>query len=239
MNLLSIRRLLRASARPGDAAILQRFFKTGPGQYGEGDRFLGVRVPATRLVARQSDGLSEGDVLALLHSRYHEERLLALLAWVRRFERGDAAVRERIFALYLAQTRWVNNWDLVDLSAPNIAGAWLLDRPRAVLGLLAGSVSLWERRVAIVSTLAFIRHGQHADTIRLCERLLRDPHDLIHKACGWMLREVGKRDERALESFLGAHAHAMPRTMLRYAIERLPEPRRRLWMGAGRAAART
>lgn len=231
-SLEAIRQLLRASARPGDATFLQRFFKAGPGQYGEGDRFLGVRVPATRQVASQSDGLSLDEVQALLHSEWHEERLLALLILVRRFEHGDLARRQQIYRLYLRQTQFINNWDLVDLSAPNIVGAWLLDRPRSALDPLARSPNLWERRIAVLATLAFIRRREFADTLRLCERLLDDMHDLMHKACGWMLREVGKRDTRVLEGFLERHATRMPRTMLRYAIEKLLEPQRKAWLAA-------
>ena len=231
-SLETLRQLLRASARQGDAAFLQRFFKTGPGQYGEGDRFLGVRVPATRQVSRQSDGLSLDEVQALLHSPWHEERLLALLILVRRFERGDLARRQKIYRLYLRQTRFINNWDLVDLSAPNIVGAWLLDQPRSALDPLAQSANLWERRISVLATLAFIRQGEFADTLRLCEGLLDEGHDLMHKACGWMLREVGKRDPGALEGFLQRHATRMPRTMLRYAIEKFPEPQRKAWLAA-------
>ena len=232
IRLAHIRRLLRDCANDSDAAILQRFFKTGPGDYGEGDVFLGVRVPATRKVARQADGLSLADVRNLLHSRFHEERLLALLILVRRFESGDGQTRQRIFDLYLRETKFINNWDLVDLSAPNIVGNWLLARPRGLLNELAGSKNLWERRIAVLATFAFIRSGQFEDTLRLCRRLLGDRHDLIHKACGWMLREVGKRDVDVLEKFLQAHAGEMPRTMLRYAIERFPEKKRRAWLVA-------
>jgi 3-methyladenine DNA glycosylase AlkD len=225
-----IRTLLREAARPDHAAVLQRFFKTGPGEYGEGDLFLGLRVPFLRRLARQSDGLRLTDATALLRSRYHEERLLALLILVRRFERGDARLQERVFRLYLRGRRFVNNWDLVDLSAPNILGTWLLPRPRTLLRRLAGSRVLWDRRMAVLATLTFIRHGQFEDTLDLCRRLLRDEEDLLHKACGWMLREIGKRDRRALNEFLERQAGRMPRTMLRYAIERLPERERRAWL---------
>ena len=229
-NLAGVRRLLRAAARPEDAAVVRRFFKTGPGQYGEGDRFLGVRVPALRRVVLQSDGLDWSGLRALLRSGYHEERLLALLLLVRWFERGTPDARERIFRFYLANTRYINNWDLVDLSAPRIAGAWLLDRPRDILDGLAVSPNLWERRIAVLATFAFIQSGQFDDLHRVVEKLLPDRHDLIHKACGWMLREAGKRNRRALVEFLELHAAAMPRTMLRYAIEKLPPPERRRWL---------
>jgi 3-methyladenine DNA glycosylase AlkD len=225
-----IRQLLRTSARPEHAEVLKRFFKTGPGEYGEGDRFLGLRVPAIRGVVRQSDGLALSGVLALLRSKFHEERLLALLILVRRFEHGSPEARERLFSTYMAHREFVNNWDFVDLSAPRILGAWLLDRPRDLLYELAKSANLWERRMAVLATFAFIRQGQLEDTLRLVEGLLSDRHDLIHKGCGWMLREAGDRDKRALTDFLERHAARMPRTMLRYAIEKLPPPERKRWM---------
>jgi 3-methyladenine DNA glycosylase AlkD len=212
---------LRQAARPGDAEFLQRFFKTGPGQYGEGDVFIGVRVPATRTLAKQSDPLSLDEVLALLRSKYHEERLLALIILARRYERGSEAARKVVFEMYLRETKWINNWDLVDVSAPKIVGAWLLDKPREILYELAASKLLWDRRIAVLSTLAFIRKSQFADTVRLCEGMLGDKQDLMHKACGWMLREAGKMDAAVLKQFLDQHAPRMPRTMLRYAIERL------------------
>jgi 3-methyladenine DNA glycosylase AlkD len=201
----------------------QRFFKTGPGEYGEGDQFLGLTVPEIRSLVPQSDDLSEAEVLTLLRSEWHEERLLALLIWVRRFEKAkkDETARERIVDLYLANTKWINNWDLVDSSAPQILGAWLLKRDRAVLRTLAQSKSLWEQRIAMLATQAFIRAGEFTDTVQLCEGFLHHPHDLMHKACGWMLREAGKRDEAVLRAFLDQHAAKMPRTMLRYAIEKL------------------
>ncbi|MDB6072374.1 MAG: alkylation repair protein, partial [Verrucomicrobiaceae bacterium] len=176
----------------------------------------------------RTDGLSEMDVLALLHSEWHEERLLALLALVRRFEKAkkDAVIQERIFALYLANTRWINNWDLVDTSASQIVGGWLLNRDRSVLAKLVVSPSLWERRIAVLATFTFIRAGQFEDTTMLVRQLLTDKHDLMHKACGWMLREMGKRDEGVLTTFLDSHSSLMPRTMLRYAIEKLTTEQR-------------
>lgn len=230
LTLDGLREHFRSFADAEDARFLQRFFKTGPGQYGAGDVFLGIRVPATRRASRLGDVLSLADVRTLLHSRFHEERLLALLILVRRFERGDEALRKRVFDLYLREARFVNNWDLVDLSAPNIVGVWLVDRPRDLLDRLARSPDLWERRIAVLATSAFIRRGQFDDTLRLCGLLLDDSHDLMHKACGWMLREVGKRDRAALEGFLDRHVARMPRTMLRYAIERFPEARRQHWL---------
>jgi 3-methyladenine DNA glycosylase AlkD len=231
-GLRELRRRLRARASAKDARVLQRFFKTGPGEYGEGDLFLGVRVPELRRLARQSDGLARGDALALLKSRHHEERLLALLILVRRFERGSPAEQEWVYEACLRHTRHINNWDLVDLSAPSIVGAWLLRRDRSLLDRLAASPFLWERRIAVLATLAFIRQGQFDDTLRLCASLLEDQEDLIHKACGWMLREAGKRNPAALEGFLRQYVSRMPRTMLRYAIERLPKTRRKAWLKA-------
>lgn len=224
----SLQRKLRDAVQPGRSESLSSFFKTGPGQYGEGDKFLGIRVPDIRVVAKLDDGSS--DVSCLLESPWHEERVLALLVLVGRFERGDLLTKRRIFDFYLSNTRWINNWDLVDLSAYKIAGAWLLDRPRRVLRRLARSGSLWERRIAIVSTYAFIRTGDLHDTFALAESLLCDPEDLMHKACGWMLREAGKKDAAALEAFLERHVRRMPRTMLRYAIEKFPEARRRQFL---------
>ena len=226
--LATLKNELRKRIREGHSETAARFFKTGPGEYGQGDRFLGIRVPEIRAVAKMDDGMA--DIRSLLHSKWHEERLLALLILVRRFERGDESARKSIFDFYLSATRWINNWDLVDLSAYKIVGAWLLERPRIPLWKLAASGNLWERRIAIVSTFAFIRCGDLEETFALSEHLLNSPEDLMHKACGWMLREAGKRDIRALERFLAAHRCSMPRTMLRYAIEKFPEARRKEYL---------
>jgi len=225
-----LQRKLRDAVQPGLSASHSSFFKTGPGQYGEGDKFLGVRVPDIRAVAKLDDGRS--DVSYLLESPWHEERMLALLILVWRFERGDLSIQKRIYESYLSNTRWINNWDLVDISAYKIVGAWLLDRPRPVLNSLARSSSIWERRIAMVSTYAFIRKGEVRETFTLAKLLLQDPEDLIHKACGWMLREAGKKDAAALEAFLGRNVRRMPRTMLRYAIEKFPEARRRNYLSS-------
>jgi len=230
MNLAEVRSALREQATPEQAAVARRFFKTGPGEYGEGDEFLGLKVPQLRALVRPCDPLTEREVITLLRSSFHEERVLSLLCLVRRFERGDDAGRRRIYDLYLKNTRWINNWDLVDTSAPHIVGAWLLDKNRAILRQLAKSKNLWERRIAVLATQTFIRHHEFADTLEIVRSLLDDTHDLIHKACGWMLREIGNRDEGALDSFLANHVRQMPRTMLRYAIEKLPEHRRKAWM---------
>jgi 3-methyladenine DNA glycosylase AlkD len=232
MTLATLRKELRSQASTERAAVSQSFFKTGPGQYGEGDQFLGLSVPQTRALVPQTDALTESDVLTLLHSEWHEERLIALFILIRRFgkARKDEPAQQHLVELYLANTRWINNWDLVDTSAPHLLGAWLLKRDRTVLDRLAASASLWEQRIAVLTTQAFIRAGDFADTLRLCERFLPHPHDLMHKACGWMLREIGNRDEAVLRTFLDRHTPQMPRTMLRYAIEKLPEMDRQRYL---------
>ena len=232
MNLSDLRQKLREAATPSQAVIARRFFKTGPGEYGEGDCFLGLKVPQIRAELPRTDALREAEVLELLHSKWHEERLLALLVLVQRFSRAkkDEAAQPRIVSLYLANTKWINNWDLVDSSAPQILGAWLLKRDRSVLDTLAASTSLWEQRIAVLATQAFIRAGDFADTLRLSALFLTHEHDLMHKACGWMLREVGKRDVKPLLAFLDQHAAQMPRTMLRYALEKLPETTRQAYL---------
>ncbi len=230
MALLPIQKELRALASPEIAANLQRFFKTGPGQYGEGDVFLGVKVPPLRALAKQHRDAGLATVTALLASPYHEERMLALLLLLQFYQRTDEAGRQAAFDLYLAHTHRINNWDLVDVSAPRIVGRHLQDGPRKVLYLLARSPLLWERRIAILATAWFIRLDDYADTLKIAEMLLSDEHDLMHKAVGWMLREVGKRDLAAEEGFLRHHYRTMPRTMLRYAIERFPEPKRRNYL---------
>jgi len=227
----TVRARLRALADPAIATHSQRFFKTGPGQYGAGDRFLGIRVPVLRKLARELRDLSEPAVLELLRSPFHEERLLALILLTARAERGTLAARRRIYRQYVARVKeHVNSWDLVDVSAPSIVGAYLENRSREPLYALARSANLWERRVAIMATLRFIRQRDFADTLAICELLLDDDEDLIHKAAGWMLREVGNRDRAAAEAFLRRHCERMPRTMLRYAIEKYPEALRRSYL---------
>ena len=208
----------------------QRFFKTGPGQYAEGDIFLGIKVPLIRKLAGEFPSVKLDEIVQLLSSEHHEARLLALMFLVRAFNQGAAAERQTIYDLYLAGTHHINNWDLVDASAPYIVGSHLADRERAPLYLLAQSDSLWERRIAIVATFHFIRNGESRDTLEIGESLLADREDLIHKATGWMLREVGKRDLAILEGFLLRHYKVMPRTMLRYAIERVTEERRQAYL---------
>jgi 3-methyladenine DNA glycosylase AlkD len=218
---------LRELADPGVAAQLQRFFRTGPGEYGAGDRFLGVRVPLLRALARRHRTLAPDGCAELLRSPWHEARLLALLILVGAYQRATAAERGRIFDLYLASTAHINSWDLVDTSAEHIVGRHLRGGDTALLHRLAASASVWERRIAIVATFHFIKAGELAETFRIAQLLLGDDHHLIHKATGWMLREAGKRDASALERFLARHHAVMPRTMLRYAIERL-EPAQRI-----------
>ena len=232
-NAGAVRRALRAQARPDRVAGALRFFKCGPGEYGEGDRFISVTVPAQRGIARTFRNLPLAETDTLLVSAIHEERLTALFILVDQFARGDQRLRKQIFSLYMKRLRCINNWDLVDSSAPQIVGGWLADKPRSLLDRLARSPHLWSRRVAMLATFHYIQKGDHRDAIRIATILVNDDHDLIHKAVGWMLREVGKRaSARALTTFLETHAATMPRTMLRYAIERLPPAERRRWMSA-------
>ncbi|MER7459745.1 DNA alkylation repair protein [Micromonospora sp. NPDC126480] len=224
---VDVRRALAALADPRRAEGVSRYLQMFPGGYGEGDRAIGVPVPEQRRVAgRYWRDLPLADTATLLDSDVHEERLTALFILVRKFDRGDEDERGRIFRLVLANTGRIDNWDLVDSCAPYIVGPWLSDKDRGVLDRLAGSSLVWDRRIAVMATFAFIRAGDHDWTFRLAERLLHDPHDLVHKAVGWMLREVGNRDRAAEEEFLARHYRAMPRVMLRYAIEKF-EPRRR------------
>jgi len=221
--------LVRLS-NPEDGLFLQRFFKTGPGQYGEGDLFRGIRVPELRRLSSAHQHIPLAQTERLLHSVYHEDRLLALLILVRKFAKADESGRAVIYELYLCSTRYINNWDLVDVSAEHIVGVYLSDKSQEPLDQLARSRSIWERRIAILATFHFIRRGKFEATLRIAGILLTDKEDLIHKGVGWMLREVGKRDMQKEEAFLGAHYTQMPRTMLRYAIERFPEEKRRRYL---------
>lgn len=229
-----LKRALRAAADAQDAEFLQRFFKTGVGEYAEGDKFLGVRVPATRKIVRQFPDASLGDALGLLQSEWHEERLLALLLMVRLYHRGDDETRRGIYDMYLANTRYINNWDLVDSSAEHVVGPYLQTRrvseASGVLTQLAKSRSLWERRIAMLSTFHYIKQYDFALALHVAELLRDDGEDLIHKAVGWMLREIGERDRAALEQYLDVHTVHMPRTMLRYAIEKFPESKRQRYL---------
>ncbi|NOY07003.1 MAG: DNA alkylation repair protein, partial [Chlorobi bacterium] len=229
-RLQEIQQHLRTLADPERAAVHQRFFKTGPGEYGEGDRFLGIRVPVLRKLARAYRDLSLAETKKLLASSIHEERFLALLIMVLKYRAGNEDERTTIYRLYLDSTRYVNNWDLVDTTAEHVVGDYLRDRDRSVLRRLALSRSMWERRIAILATFHYIRRNSFDETLAIAEVLLDDPEDLIHKAVGWMLREVGKRDMKTEERFLRKHYKAMPRTMLRYAIEKFPEPLRQRYL---------
>lgn len=221
-------------ANPSDVEGLSRFFKTGPGQYGEGDKFLGIKVPVTRAVVKanwKSIGLPELE--ECISSEYHEVRLAALLTLVEIFShaRKDPALQKQCVDFYLRHTEYINNWDLVDLSCYPLLGVWLLDKDRMLLYDLARSgKSLWEQRIGIVSTMTFIRHGELKDTFEIADILLHHPHDLIHKAVGWLLREAGKKDKAALTEWLQPRYKSMPRTMLRYAIEKFPEPERQTFL---------
>ncbi len=208
-----------------------RFFKTGPGDYGDGDRFLGVVVPNIRKIVRAHRDAAEKEVLSILHSAFHEERLTALLILVEQYKRGDDSRKKAIYDLYLANTFCINNWDLVDLTAQHIVGDYVYGKDLPVLTRLAVSKSLWERRIAILSTFHSIRKGDCREALKIAGLLLHDSHDLIHKAVGWMLREVGNRCSMESEcKFLDAHAAEMPRTMLRYAIEKFPERMRKRYL---------
>ncbi len=226
----NIKDRLQQLASPETAEILQKFFKTGPGEYGEGDIFIGVRVPDLRKLAKEFQDITTSEILAFLASSIHEERFLALLILVLNYGRGDDIEKKKIYDLYLENTSYINSWDLVDGSAHHIVGAFLMDKNKAPLYRLAKSENLWERRIAMVSTFYFIKHDQFQETLGIAKILLTDPEDLIHKAVGWMLREIGKRDMAAEETFLKKHAMNMPRTMLRYAIEKFPEPKRQRYL---------
>lgn len=253
MNILQMQMLGKAD--PSQVPGLSRFFKTGPGQYGEGDRFLGIKVPVTRAVVKDCwRQVSFQDLEECITSPYHELRLAALLALVEIFKRPLAGenyflrstpknhfspvdtVRKQCVDFYLSHTPYINNWDLVDLSCYPLLGEWLLDKDRSLLYELArNGKTLWEQRIGIVSTMTFIRHGQLEDTFAIADILLHHPHDLIHKAVGWLLREAGKRDKAALETYLAPRFSTMPRTMLRYAIEKFPEPERQSYLHPARS----
>jgi len=230
MMMAAIRKDLENLGDASRAAILQRFFKTGPGEYAAGDRFRGIRVPVLRKLAGKYQDLSLAEVERLLQSPFHEDRLLALLILIRHYYRGDQAVKDQIHGFYLEHLQFVNNWDLVDASAPHLLGHYLADRSKDTLTRLAAAGNLWARRLAIIATFHFIKEKNYDETLRLARLLLADPEDLIHKAVGWMLREVEKRETAVAEAFLRTHYRHMPRTMLRYAIERLPAARRQAYL---------
>jgi 3-methyladenine DNA glycosylase AlkD len=226
----AIQRELESLGDASRVVILQRFFKTGPGEYAAGDRFRGIRVPVLRGLARKYQDISLAEAGRLLQSTFHEDRLLALLLLMRHYYRGNQGIKDKIHRLYLKRTRMVNNWDLVDASAPHLVGHYLEDRPKDTLTRLATSGNLWERRMSVIATFHFIKQQDFDETLRISRLLLGDPEDLIHKAVGWMLREVQKRESAVAEAFLQTHYRIMPRTMLRYAIERLPEARRQAYL---------
>lgn len=230
-------RRLKSLSDPAHARTSQWFFKTGPGEYGEGDRFLGIRVPVLRSLVPQAAAMPLAEVRKLLRSPWHEARLLAVLILVRQYQKADVPGRTAIFRLYLSSTTSLNNWDIVDASAAHIVGRHLDGKGRATLRRLARSKSLWERRIAMIATHWSIRNNAHDDAVAIATMLLDDEEDLIHKAAGWMLREVGQRDRARLMAFLDGHAATMPRTMLRYAIEKLPTTTRNRYLRA-RAATR-
>lgn len=229
MNAANIRDSLTALADTARTAHHQRFFRTGPGEYGEGDLFLGLTSPQVRAAAKEGRSLSLVEVERLLEDPAHEIRACGLVILVEQFKKADEAARADIIELYLRRTDRINNWDLVDISC-GILGQWLTNKNRDVLDRLSVSNNMWEQRIAVVSTLPLIKSGDFADILRLVERLKTHPHDLMHKAMGWMLREVGKKDRPTLEAFLQTHVRTLPRTTLRYAIERFPESERKAWL---------
>lgn len=230
MKVAELQKRLSSREDSDRASSSKRFFKTGPGEYGEGDLFRGIRVPMLRKLAKEYQSLTLAEIEGLLRSAYHEDRSLALLILVRSYLKGDESVKAKTFDWYLKNTQFINNWDLVDSSAADIVGAFLCDKDRDVLYRLARSSSLWERRIAIIAIFHFIRRGEFGETLKIAEILLADREDLIHKAVGWMLREVGNQNMNIEEEFLTRHYQRMPRVMLRYAIEKLPEARRQQYL---------
>ena len=230
-NTMSLPQELTALANPEKAQLLQRFFKTAKGEYAEGDIFLGITVPQIRIIAKKYTDLTYKEIQQLLNSKFHEERLAALLILVRKFKKTkDQKEKQFIYNFYLKNTRGINNWDLVDLSAPNIVGEFLFDKDKSILRQLAISKNIWERRIAVLATFPLIKKRKFGESLALSQILINDPHDLIHKAVGWMLREVGKKDINVLETFLKDKYNQMPRTMLRYAIEKFPEEKRQMYL---------
>jgi len=225
-----IKRELSQLSDPDRAKKLAGFFKTGKGQYGEGDLFLGIPVPEQRKVANRYTDLLLNDLQELLNSKFHEHRLTALLILISKYRKAENSGKEEIFSFYLKNTENINNWDLVDLSAPKIVGDYLVNKDRFILYKLAKSNNLWERRIAILSTFKFIVNNDFEDALSISELLLHDKHDLIHKAVGWALREIGKRDQEVEERFLTKYCMQMPRTMLRYAIEKFDEKKRKFYL---------
>jgi len=231
MSLKGIKEELRKLSNPKKVVILQRFFKTGPGEYAQGDKFLGLTVPQIRKISKQYSGMDIDDAANLLRSGYHEERLAALFIMVSQFKKGDGKSKEKIFKVYASNTKYINNWDLIDLTAGHIVGAHLENKPKGLLCQFARSKDLWKKRISILATFEYIYKGKPQETLKIAQILLNDEHDLIHKAVGWMLREVGKRcSQKTEEEFLQKYYKKMPRTMLRYAIERFPEKLRQKYL---------
>ncbi|MCD4655766.1 DNA alkylation repair protein [bacterium] len=229
-SLQSLKILIRSQANTKQARHAQRFFKTGPGEYGEGDIFLGIRVPICRKIAKNHRTVSLDTAIKLLQSKYHEERFVALIIMILQYEKADENSKKAIYDAYLANTRHINNWDLVDVSAHKIIGPYLRNKNRGILQKLAVSNDLWERRIAVMSTFDFIHQNQFDDTMTIADLLLKDSEDLIHKAVGWMLREIGNRNLNAEQEFLKSRYQHMPRTMLRYAIEKFDESLRQKYL---------
>lgn len=230
MSLENIKAALKSAANKEQAKNLQRFFKTGPGEYGEGDVFYGIKVPVLRSIAKQHLSLSWSELQSLIESPVHEERMAALMILVLRFPKCEPDEKENIFKFYIKNTHHINNWDLVDLSAPQIVGGYLIDKDKKILEKFSGSDNLWEKRISILATFQFIKMLQFEYSLFIADKLLYDDHDLIHKAVGWMLRETGKRDLKTEEDFLKTRYKNMPRTMLRYAIEKFPEKKRKAYL---------
>lgn len=230
MSLSDIKRRIKAESNAEHAETMKWFFKTGKGDYGEGDVFTGIKVPVQRKIARDFSSLRYNDIEKLISSVIHEERLIALLILVYQYEKGSEDEKEKIYRFYLKNLKGINNWDLVDLSAPKIVGNYLLNRNKKILYQFAKLKNLWKRRIAIISTYTFIRDGKFTDTLKISGILLKDKHDLIHKAVGWMLREVGNRNLMVEEKFLRLRYKKIPRTMLRYAIEKFPESKRKKYL---------
>lgn len=230
MTAKNIKQQLQKLGDPRRAEHSAKFFKTGKGQYAEGDRFIGCSVPQTRSVAKTNTNTPLEELKKLLDDEFHECRFCALIILSDRFKKSEEPIRKEIINFYLANTHRINNWDLVDVSAYAILGEWLLNKKRTLLYQLADSNNLWEERISIIATMAFIRKNDFNDALRIVEKLLTHPHDLIHKACGWMLRETGKRNEKVLTDFLDKYSTQMPRTMLRYAIEKLSHAQKSYYM---------
>ena len=230
MSLSDFKKVLKSSANKQKVVVMQRYFKTGKGEYGEGDIFIGITVPLQRKIAKQFSDLSLDNIKELVYSKIHEERLIAFLILVKRFQKADEKSKKEIYNFLIKNKKQINNWDLVDLTAPKTIGEYLLERDKTILFKLASSKNVWDRRISMMSTFPSIRNGEFQTTFKLAEILLNDEHDLIQKTVGWMLREIGKIDMNAEETFLKKYYRKMPRTMLRYAIEKFPEIKRKKYL---------